>query len=170
MPLTGHPDGLAFCQVNFRVSEISPFFSTSLPWPFSLSQFIRLILFCQGSICCLTLSGNASLWRFGIPPLSPERSQLPSPLPTLRLSHPFLDEPLWHSHLFQMPLLQSFTPEDNFSSTSLCRLSCAKTFAVTPAGTLQLSKASVTDLQVLSIFGWSSSVIKKGYNNAACKY
>lgn len=119
MPLTWHPDGLASCQVNFRASEISPFFSTLLTWPFSLSRFTHLIQFCQGSICCLTLSGNTSHGRFGTPPVSPERSQLPSLLPMLRLSCPFLDEPLWHPHLFQTPLLPSFTPEDNFSSISV---------------------------------------------------
>lgn len=56
----------------------------------SLSLFI---FFCQGGICCPTMAGNTSHWSFGTPPLSLERSQLPSLIPTLWLSCLFLDEP-----------------------------------------------------------------------------
>lgn len=89
---TSDLDGL----VNFRASEVSPF-----PHPLlSLPHFHRLLIslslfifFCQGGICCPTMAGNTSHWSFGTPPLSLERSQLPSLIPTLWLSCLFLDEP-----------------------------------------------------------------------------
>lgn len=65
---------------------------------------------------------------------------------------------------FQRPLLQSFTPEDNRSSSSLCHSNCAKFFAITLARTLLLSEAPVSDFQVLSNFRLSSSTTKTKQN------
>lgn len=151
-----------------------------------LSHFHSLptsYLFCQGSICCLNVPSVTLHHRSSIPHSSPERSKLPSLLPTLQLPCPFLRELLSplsflppssvNSHLFQMPLLQSFTPEDYFSSVSLCHLSCAKTSETTPLGKLLLSKALSFDFLAWSILGVSSIIIKKkkkGYKSAANRH